>query len=77
MKQRSVSILMHVNAAVGVEALERLRAALGEHPGVFDARVVERQPNLLFVDYDPGAVRPHQIADAARAHEAGVRLIGM
>ncbi len=77
MKQRSVSVLMHVDAGTSVAAMERIRAALGEHPGVFDARVVERQPNLLFIDYDPTAVRPHQIAQAARAQHEGVRLIGM
>lgn len=75
MRQRSVSVLVHVSAAASVDALERIRAALGEHPGVFDARVVERQPNLLFVDYDPGTVRPHQLAAAARLLHDGVRLV--
>lgn len=77
MHRSRVSVLMHVDAAASVAALERVRCALGEHPGVLDARVVERQPNLLFIDYDPRTVRPHQLADAARAQHAGVRLIGM
>jgi hypothetical protein len=77
MKRGSVSVLMHVDTTASVGTLERVRTALGEHPGVLDARVVERQPNLLFVDYDPRTVRPHQLADAARAQHDGVRLIGL
>ncbi|HKJ71295.1 MAG TPA: hypothetical protein VKA55_06045 [Gammaproteobacteria bacterium] len=73
----TANLLLHIHAHPDPRAAEQLSGALRDIPGVLDARHNPRRDNLFLVDFEPGAVAPRAVLEAARRAGYPGDLIGL
>ncbi|MFW6257974.1 MAG: heavy-metal-associated domain-containing protein [Halochromatium sp.] len=70
-------VLIHIDATLDDEAINKLLQDTAQDPGVIDARINEKTPHLMLVDFDTNATKPSAILEAVRQRGVDAELVGL
>lgn len=70
-------VVIHIDEALGDDAIHELERDLSCVPGVYCACVNDRARHLMLVDYDPEGIQAGELLNVVRQHGVSAELVGL